>query len=292
MNGKLTIESDLSRITPSALKAYADRGGWQDVEPYGDVGRIYVLGRGTPNIIIPNSTDFADYNSVLHRVIEIMADAEERDWDSVARDLILADTNQVQVRLIDAYDDGSIPAQAGVTLIQNSWKMIVAAARSAANPELEFKGKYGTKIREYLKTVRLGQTDRGSFVVNLLSPSPIDDTFSDKIVVTLVSGLEAIREVLTYNYHLQSNWKFDEYVERGMSVNLCDAVASILTTGGDSGLEVSVHWAINSHANSNQTSSIAFDKTCAGKLKLARSTLRSAANTTKLSIKEQVHVFR
>ena len=208
MNGKRIIEYDLAKIKPPTLIAYADRGGWQHIEPYGDVGDIYVLNKSTPNIIIPNSQDLGDYSSVLYQVIEIMADAEGRDWNSVARDLTLADTNQVQVRLVDAYDDGSIPAQAGVTLIQNSWKMIVAAARSAANPELEFKGKYGTKIREYLKTVRLGQTDRGSFVVNLLSPSPIDDTFSDKIVVTLVSGLEAIREVLTYNYHLQSNWKF------------------------------------------------------------------------------------
>ena len=267
MNGRRTIETDLSDITPSALKAYADSEGWQDVEPYGDVGRIYVLNQDTPNIIIPNSMDFADYNSVLHRVIEIMANAENRDWKAVAQDLILADTNHVQIRLVDAYEDGSVPARAGVALIQHSWKMIVAAARSAWSPKPVFQGGIRSEISEYLSNVRLGQTERGSFVVNILSPTAVitdnvsstAEAFSDRVVGTLASGLEAIRHSLPYVNEYRSGWMFEEYVQRGMSANLCEAIAGILANAGDAGLEVSVDWAIASRAYKDRAR-IAFDK--------------------------------
>ena len=282
MNGKRIIEYDLAKIKPPTLIAYADRGGWQHIEPYGDVGDIYVLNKSTPNIIIPNSQDLGDYSSVLHRVIEIMADAEERDWDSVARDLILADTNQVRVRLVDAYEDGSISAQAGVTLIQNSWKMIVAAARSAWKPEPVFKGGIESEIRGYLSSVRLGQTEMGSFVVNLFSPSqPAVDTslrlgesFSDKVVGTLVSGLEATREIVPYLDDFHSSQILEEYVYHGMSANMCDAVAGILSKSGNAGLEVSVNWAIESYASGNKTRSVAFDKSYARLIRRAASTLK------------------
>ena len=229
-----------------------------------------------------------------------MADAEGRDWDSVARDLILADTNQVRVRLIDAYEDGSIPAQAGVALIQNSWKMIVAAARSAANPEPSFTGGYGSKrIREYLKTVRLGQTERGSFVVNLLSPSaiPMDaphsrgEKFPDKVVSTLISGLESTKKTLIYGQYLQSSQIPHEYIHSGMSADMCDALAGIAAKSGDAGLEISVNWAIVGYANGKKTSSVAFDKSHVPKLKRATSTLKSMARTTKIPTKQQTYVF-
>ena len=52
MDGKRIIESELAKIKPPTMIAYADRGGWQHIEPYGDVGDIYVLNKSTPNIII------------------------------------------------------------------------------------------------------------------------------------------------------------------------------------------------------------------------------------------------
>ena len=267
MNGKLTDEYALSQVTPSELTTYVKSRGWRSTEPYRDVGHIYELDSATPNIVIPTSNHFADYTLVLRRVIEILAAAEERDQRTIIRDMILADVDQVRVRVSDADDGGSIPAELGVTLIQQSWNMLRAAARSAWSPHPVLRGRNSAQTQNYLNSVRLGQTEQGSFVVNLLSPVKIPATrfldsrtpFARRVVNILVSGLQATKKMpLHENTDSATNHVYhdaSEYsVHQGVSSNLCDAVANVLDKVGEANLDVSVSWALSKPALGERTS--------------------------------------
>ena len=286
MNGKLTDESVLSQITPSELTAYVKSRGWRNAEPYGDIGHIYELDSATPNIVIPASKHFADYTLVLRRLIDILAGVEERDQRTIVRDLIRADVDQVRFRVSDANDDGSIPAEAGVTLIQQSWNMLRAAARSAWSPQPVLQGRISAQTQNYLKSVRLGQTEEGSFVVNLLSPVQLpnkrfadsEEPFARQVVHTLVSGLQVTKKApFRSDADFAANPSYHDATEygvhQGVSSNLCDAVADVLDKAGDASLDISVNWALSKPVYEGRVS-VSFDASDISELRNTSAVLR------------------
>ena len=85
-----------------------------------------------------------------------------------------------QIRLPKTESDGSIPISAGARIIRESRNMLLAAACSASYPQPAFSVRRHAHARRYVKDVRLSQTERGSFVINLLSPvrQSLDDAES------------------------------------------------------------------------------------------------------------------
>ena len=75
-----------------------------------------------------------------------------------------------QIRLPKTESDGAIPINAGARIIRESRCMLLAAACSASHPQRAFRVRNHTWARRYIEDVRLSQTERGSFVINLLSP--------------------------------------------------------------------------------------------------------------------------
>jgi hypothetical protein len=104
--------------------------------------------------------------------------------------------------------------------------------------------------------VRLGQTERGSYIVTLLSPLgadpaeaeragrlPLADPFPRRAVATLALALQAARDAAERTTTGASGLEaFHQAIEAGVSANLCDSLARI---GGRSrqGFGVSFGWA-------------------------------------------------
>ena len=243
----------LSTVTPSALYAYLASKGWQRTEPYGKVGHIYILEGETPELLVPASPAFADYALRLSQILEILSSVEERESRAVLRDLSMADVDLVRVRVPEAMTDGSMPIDRGVTLVRESRNMLLAAACSATRPQRVFRMGSNKKAVQYLKTVRLGQTDQGSFVVNLILPAPrwprvrgdhwgprLNEPFETRVMHMLASGLRAVRRgVDSVN---RGFGIFEESVQEGVSANLCDALSSLLQDL--EALDLSVCWAL------------------------------------------------
>ncbi len=271
MNGRISESDVLSKVTPRALRAYVEAHGWRKVEPYGDVADVYAFGSDSPEILVPMSSRFADYTLRLWQMVTVLADTEEREREDILRDLTLADLDQVRVRVTDSHADGSIPIEAGVVLVQQSWNMLVAAARSAWQPRPAFNGPLSKKSRKYLKSVRLGQTEQGSFVINLLCPS--DEEIHRVMLDKLVSGLRATRYAVDRAEGLAQFWLSTEQIDSGVSANLCEAVGGMLGAEIDSGIDVSVRWALIG-SRAKEKVGIQFDKSHAPVLEEASRVLR------------------
>ena len=243
----------LRGVSPSALSAYARAAGWKKQEPYGDHSDVYVR-RRAPEIVIPRTAHLGDYADVVSRLIEIFAEAAETDTLSLYRDLVTADRDVVRVRAAPEGADGSVTLNDGVSLITGTHDMILAAARSLREPRPLYRAGPNREARDYMRQVRLGQTEQGSYVVTLLTPvvpppmrqaasfdSAADDPPVERRVTRrLIEALTAAREA-TGRTSAGDADAFPQAVERGASANLCDAVAMLIEPFG--GIDVGVTWA-------------------------------------------------
>ena len=132
-----------------------------------------------------------------------------------------------------------------------------------SGPQRMFRAGRNQKAAAHVEKVRLGQTEPGSFVVNMLvpvSPSltepeptqlPLLEPFERWATRMLVSGLRASREATVLVNRGEEIRAFEERIGKGVSANLCQATANLINTG--SGLDVSVSWALTRQPHEYQT---------------------------------------
>jgi hypothetical protein len=256
MKAQILDEEALRAVTPAALAAFARGEGWSRTEAYGAHADVYA-GAGRPEIILPRTDRLGDYALVVSRLLEEFGKAMERDQLATYRDLIAADRDVVRVRAFGGEDDGSVPVDAGVEIVAQARDMILAAACAARNPQPFFRAGSNKEANDYMRRVKLGQTEQGSFIVTLLAPVPpllqpaqlpldqgwakIEDEPMDRMVTRrLVESLEASRAAAEQALSGESA-AFDKAVTFGVSANLCEAVAGLIEQS--QGLEISVTWA-------------------------------------------------
>lgn len=243
----------IGEVTPLALHAYLMANGWRKGEPFGDESDIYTYGSDDEGaeIVAPGTTTFADYARRIAQIITICANVEQRSEPAILRDLSLADVDLIRVRVQAVKDDGSIPIHSGVVLLSESRQLLLAAACSTTGPQRSYRAGRNRQASDYVDTVRLGHTEHGSYVVNLLSPvSPalVDDgqadlwPFARRVTRMLFTGLDAARSAVILVNRGGGIEVFEQRLKAGVSANLCAAAAHLIDEGD--GLDVSVNWAL------------------------------------------------
>ena len=264
MNIETTDIALAESVTLRGVHAYLAANGWMKRGPYhGNTGDVYCLREDEREaVLVPASAKFADYVTRLMQLVETLGRIENRRQSTVLTDLSLAEMDLIRVRLHRTFDDSSIPLSAGVNLLDDSRKLLLAAACSASRPQRLFRAGRNQKAAAYIEHVRLGQTEPGSFVVNMLAPVtpsltksesaqlPLLEPFERQVARMLVSGLRASREATELVNRGGDIRAFEERVGKGVSANLCQASANLINTG--SGLDVSVSWALTRQPHEDQ----------------------------------------
>jgi hypothetical protein len=251
---KILDANALKQITPSALRAYAAAQGWRKTEPYGEHSDVYAF--EGKEVILPGTELLADYAAAVSRVLSLIARVEERDELQLYFDLSTADQDVVRVRAPRTTDDGSVQIEPGVELFVQARNLLLSAACSVSEPRRAYRAGRIKEASTYIDKVRLGQTQRGSFIVTLLSPVPpmldttvqtgfwpalAEEPFERRVTRRLMEGLAATREAVENANRGGGFAGFEAAVERGVSANLCDALAALVERGD--GADVSVTWA-------------------------------------------------
>lgn len=253
---KATIEDReaLAAISPSALSAYVRAEGWSKAEKFGDHSDVFVREK-YPELILPGIDTLGDYPNVVSDIIRLLASSENRDELQVYKDLVVADRDVIRVRAPEADDDGSVRIEAGMGIILQAHDMLLSAACAAKEPRPTYRAGKIKEASSYMDRVRLGQTEHGSFIVALLAPVPpaLDlggqtelwpslsaEPFERVVTRRLADGLIAAHSAAEQAVRNGQN-SFKQAVGRGVSANLCDALAGLIEFG--QGLQVSVTWA-------------------------------------------------
>ncbi len=250
---RISIRDDkpLREISPAALSAYARATGWTRTESYGDSSDVYVSDE-LPEIILPRTQRLGDYANVVSQLIDIFAEAAGTDELSMYRDLVTADRDVIRVRAAEG-SDGAVSVSDGIDLVCGARDMVLAAACSLNDPRPVYRAGANREAMDYVRNIRLGQTEQGSFVINLLTPvvSPPmqqslipdlehDDPIERKMTRRLVSALRAARHATEQTMGGKVD-AFLQAVDNGVSANLCEALVKLIEPF--EALDVSLTWA-------------------------------------------------
>lgn len=249
------IDADaLHAVTPAALAAYARSYGWRKTAAYGQYANIFTAD-DRPEILIPHTDSIADYASVVARLVEIFSETNEQEQLSLYRDLVNTDNDVVRVRAAIDTEDGSIGIDDGVSLIRNARRMLLATACAVNAPQPVYRAGANKDAANYMKNVRLGQTEHGSFVVTMLARIPpevqLDLPFSDsndtvepmerQVSLSLLRALRAAKSVISAS-NSGDKFVFDQaMVDQGVSANLCEALFGLVESGDR--IEIALSWA-------------------------------------------------
>lgn len=239
-----------------AVHAYLRAYGWvRDGSSSRETADIYLWPEDDREaVIVPASEAYTDYATRIFQIAGQVGRIQGRERRAVLTDLGLADSDLVRLRLPGAQADHTVGLANGAAVLNEAKNLLLAAACSADRPQRMYRAGRNKRASEYLNRVRLGHTESGSYVINLLSPVapslgeqgtllPPEDPFERKVTLQLASGLRASRQVTDrFNRGAVDFQEFESRLGEGISANLCQSVAR-LTEAGE-GLDFSVSWAM------------------------------------------------
>lgn len=243
-----------------SLVNYLRSAGWAAPEAVGPAGSLWTK-RGTefqlpvPHELLPGSED---WNTVLGRIAAI---------DSVDRQELELRLNGVDIANLRVANDilirDSIPYQAGVALIQESWTMLRAASTTSLGLKGHLRGRYRASADEIAKSARMAHTKRGSFVVPIYMPLsepatpsqttgslPANDLESmapeskeRRVMRTFAEGLSAVHEVAVKPEKEPSARDIQDLVHAGVSYEYARSLDRVLSDEAVTEFSASFDWA-------------------------------------------------
>ena len=162
----------------------------------------------------------------------------------------------IRVRSPDADMIGSVSLLAGVELHRERADLFCLLP--IVQP-LQVESRLGwaplEQVTDYLDSLRLGQSQRGSFVISLLSPwdfIPSADRdepklgfiepFGRRATKALAKALDAVGKALRVSATEGIRQPFEQAVAAGVSANLCYALAALARDG--EGADISIRWSL------------------------------------------------
>ena len=255
------LETVAENLSPSAVAGWLRMRGFERVGPYGDFGDRFAS--NDLELIVPLDPSAQDFAKRMAELASDLAEMESRPAQEVLADLGLAPFDVVKVRSVDADEFGSIRLATGLDLHTEARNVVVAAANAAASPQprRSWRGRRFDGVAEYVESVRLGQSQRGSFVLTLLSrwdyqPSSHDGmelgdvAFGRRVTSKLGTMLQATQSALRRAVSEGVGPLVDAYVA-GTSSNLYQALARLARDGN--GIDISVNWSASSPSGPRAT---------------------------------------
>jgi hypothetical protein len=247
----------LQSLAPIEVAAYLRSRGWHEQPGAAHDSALFTLGTDY-EVTLPLSSALRDFALRMIDAIRTLEVAEDRDQTEILADLSVSASDVVRVRLADPdARDGSLPLERASEIISSSYDMVLAAACAAVDPKYYFSSRKPPAASNYMRNVRMGQTERGSFVVTILSRvtpdlvrhqagirNDVPEPFERKVTERLADALAAIDSSAKAAIATGNIDTFERSVEQGVSANLCDALAGMSEADGtERDVEISVAWA-------------------------------------------------
>ncbi len=252
----------LRALRPNDVAAYLRTHGWAFTGQSGAFARYEHGAHGQrTQVEVPQSDEYRDYHVRIAEVLDGLSRVEKRSQLDVLHDLSVASVDVVRLRLIGtALGDGSVPLDDGAMLVDRFREIMLASACAVVEQRPYFSTRKPTDAVEYVKKLRLGQTEQGSFVMTVLSPvtplltvteagdlfpAEMQAPFERRVTETLMTATAAATSAAGEAGATGNLAPFEQALSKGANANLCDGLASMLVDRPFSSLELSVGWSGN-----------------------------------------------
>lgn len=254
MNVTIRDSNVLNSLRPADMLTYLRASGWQRESEIGDKAELWVKsdeGRLETDLLVPLRRQARDFALRASELLKTLEHVEGRSQQEIVEDIEATSTDTVRIRAISSdAGSGTISLDAGVVLIEQAREIVLAAACATVRPKPYWARRKPAEASEYIKKVRLGQTERGSYVVALQSPVPPvlrassepELPFERQVTETLSKSLSAVHAAARQAAATGDLEPFRVSVNAGVSANLCDAIVRLFNATPSAEFNVSISW--------------------------------------------------
>jgi hypothetical protein len=240
------------RLDPARVQEYARATGWVHQERLGR-GRTAVYQRPESRLeqfSVPLSRELADFDLVMATAVTVIAQHEKRPATELLTELLFPPADILKfAESGPAATSGDVPFVHGLDLLGGTRKILLAAACTTIRP-LPFHPRMSlTEAEQFLQQCRLGQTERGSFVLTVacplnavpLEPDLFDGSpFTRRVTEYLMRSLHRLASALDLG---DADAVLREAQnEPVLSANLCEGLLDMAPEGEDSFLRVTTEF--------------------------------------------------
>jgi hypothetical protein len=250
----------LCALKPLEMAAYLRAMGWRKEVDLDGKGSLWLKAAAEGeefDVTLPLKRDLGDYALRMGEVLGTLAEVERRSELEVLRDVMTTTADLVRVRAPShSAENGTLPLDQAVSFVERSRDMMLSAACAALKKRAFYAKRKPQQAMDYLRQVRMGQTEQGSYVLTILSPVPPElkaaqwellpvepvEPYERQVTRTLVEALAALDEAARGAAMNGDMAPFNAAVSRGVSANLCDAVVGLSEVSAGEALDVQVSW--------------------------------------------------
>jgi hypothetical protein len=289
---KLKLLQDAPVPSLAATVAYLRSSGWRHLERASDNWAIYAktVADQTRSLKVPTQTAAPDYPQAVQRLLEELAELEERSPVAVLAALHATAVDVVRIGLAGtATRDGRIGLEAGARAYEAARNLVLAAACSVKDPRPVYTKRKPDEAMQFLRHARFGQPEFGSYVLTIESPVPpplqgqlfdqdvwpvpFERQVTEKMAKGAAAALRAARESVVAG----SVEPFRARVAEGVSANLCDALVDLLAAAEAETLTIAFQFAATLPTKLTAMQQTVFDQQYLDVFKQAGTTLRESA---------------
>ncbi|PWW65617.1 hypothetical protein [Actinokineospora spheciospongiae] len=262
-------------LSPSAVSQYLASHDWQLESRRDAVREIWRLPGDRSDrarIMLPLATGYADFTDRFEDALIALSQVYGVGASQLADFIVSARADLFFVRLDQPMADGTIPFKQAEATIDALYKMLKAAATTAHDPNHSHRGRRSSIVNDFLDhDVRLGHTQRGSFVFTILarlgdpakpapaasaaqSTVPID--FSRAAMQTLAQALETTRDLT----RALDESVIESAAQFGLSAGVVESLEDITAPQSLRSLDLSFRWATSEPAPAVGTRAIILDR--------------------------------
>jgi len=222
----------INEVSVPQFEQYLIKQSWHQADQLGDVAAVW---RNTASddaeVVLPARQSLKDFSRRMWDALEAVADFERRDPADVALSIINLSSSLITVRVVGADTEaGTIPMQDGVLLFSKARELLASAVLSMYSKRKVHIGKPSKDAASYMDSFLFGQTEFGSYVINVIAPKQEVRDPSKKaepvvdVALSLASGLDALSSAAAAYEKSKDPQVFDKAVMKGASANMCDAL--------------------------------------------------------------------
>jgi hypothetical protein len=259
--------NDILKAVPelkfTELQAYLRNTGWSRVPVTKDSVALFQkeIEGDFFETLLPLSKDYSDYKYRVVDVLEMIAQAENREIHQVLTDLSIPPGDTVRFRVINRDTlGGTISFIEGFNLLESAKKALFTTACDIVQPE-KYHKRLGLKgAQQFIEECRLGQTEKGSFIASVICPF-INQTTDDKaqqlsifsqsedfkhsltrkVTTRLMSALAEIKSAIDKG---EENRIVDLEGENIISGNFLESIVELNSNKETTEIEIMANWSV------------------------------------------------
>lgn len=245
-------------VSPIDLRDFLKASGWSLLKE-GIEHRLFVFDHQTfprRQLVFPMDVTAPDYGEAVERVIDKLAEMMGLTVTALASSIANLHDDVLQLRVYFDGDDRSLPLSFASSLVTNAEKMLKASACTVIQPRTNHPKLTLSEANQFIDYARFGQTQVGSFVLNIACPlnamdaqgrlplDELDAPFVRQVTLSLQKAVSELVEAIEGDTLQALVDKLKQSRAPLISANLCDALTGMHDDQINNGLEVAFTWSV------------------------------------------------